>query len=161
MLGGGVGAVAGPAAYAVGSGVARGYQGARNLMFGTKDEAIRPYVNSATETVRKAVDMTNAALGRQAVDKSTRRLGDEGMLLDTGDATMGLGQGAIASTTPARGIVRGAVRERASKSAGRLESAANRAMGQGQDIASTMQVKKAVAELDYQPAYRSFQAAKN
>ena len=158
--GGVIGGVAGPVMYGTGAALGAGAQQVRNLFYG-RPEALRGMQGAAVRSMTEAQRRQDIASGgRDVVDREMRRLGPEGMVLDQGDSMMGIAQGAIASPTPAQGIVRGAVRERSRDSVGRLRSAADRAMGRGQDLqAQKMAIKEASSNVA-NPLYSEFRDTK-
>jgi hypothetical protein len=154
-LGAVVGGVAGPALYGAGSLGTRAVQSGLDWVRPTPGP-LQGRSRGAVDTLRRVVEMDDTSLGRQQMDLQRRLSGRRGMVVDSGDAAQGLAQGAIASSTPARGTVRNALRQRGQESVSRLESAANVAMSQGEDIVDLVTRRRDQAEQIFTPAYDQF-----
>jgi len=160
VVGGAIGGVAGPVFYGTGAALGAAGQGIRNAFYG-KPDALKGMHGGAVRRMTEAQRRQDVASGGRAeVDRNLRRLGPEGMVIDQGDSMMGLGQGAIASPTPAQGIVREGVRERSRQSVGRLRDAADKALGKGQDIEARKLAEKEASSNLANPLYSEFRDTK-
>lgn len=119
------GAATGLALPAVAKGLGAAYEGAANVVGGAADGISR----GATKQLLPAL----AADTPQAVEANLARLGDQGMLADTGPAMLGKAQGASLNSDEGRSVLNNALGNRSKQTNARIGADVNSALGPAED----------------------------